>query len=218
LSPAASDGELLTAVRLTHQIVQLRRRLIAQQVQVATLANWAFTDPLTGLANRRAWIDKLPELFARTGSQGIVLFDLDDFKRVNDLHGHAVGDQVLRATAEAMRNQVRQHDLLARLGGDEFGLLIANIDQTAVTDITERIRRAVVEGLTRHHLPAAALSAGYVVTSANRACNPDLVYAEASRRLRTAKQRKRRPQTSGASLPAKPGPNRLADIKSLLPR
>jgi len=106
-------------------------------------------DPLTGLANRlrferegQAMIDAA----AASGDHVAVMFiDLDEFKPVNDQHGHAVGDRVLRLIAERLRNRLRSDDLCARFGGDEFmvAMRVAGADHRAVSATAERLARAI---------------------------------------------------------------------------
>ena len=92
-------------------------------------------DSLTGLANRRALLSALTAAIASHPSAGrkhaFFLIDLNEFKRVNDLHGHALGDRVLQVVAERFRTAARPSDLLARLGGDEFAVLSYNVDRDA---------------------------------------------------------------------------------------
>jgi diguanylate cyclase len=87
----------------------------------------ALTDPLTGLANRRSFDLELKAVAARASRSSpahLVMADVDHFKRVNDLHGHDIGDEVLRIVGEVLRANVRRDSLVARVGGDEFGLLL----------------------------------------------------------------------------------------------
>ncbi|GAA4002720.1 hypothetical protein GCM10022247_24460 [Allokutzneria multivorans] len=85
----------------------------------------AYHDALTGLPNRIAFREQLERLLAHPGTEPAVLFvDLDDFKMINDRHGHAVGDRVLAGIAARLRAVVRPPDLVARLGGDEFGVIL----------------------------------------------------------------------------------------------
>ena len=97
---------------------------------VARIRQLAGTDELTGLANRRSFEAELARrvAIARRHDQplAVAMLDLDGFKQLNDRHGHAHGDQVLREVAEAWRGRLRQGDLLARLGGDEFALLLTD--------------------------------------------------------------------------------------------
>jgi len=93
------------------------------------LRTLADTDPLTGLLNRRSFIERASLALERAASQGAVLtmimFDLDHFKLVNDRHGHAAGDALLRHVADVVRRQIRGDDLFARLGGDEFAIVLS---------------------------------------------------------------------------------------------
>src|SRR6185295_20058859 len=92
------------------------------------LMHRALHDPLTGLANRALFADRLHHartVGQRDGSRfAVVVADLDDFKVINDRHGHATGDQVLIEAARRLRSAVRETDTAARLGGDEFAVLL----------------------------------------------------------------------------------------------
>jgi diguanylate cyclase (GGDEF)-like protein len=94
----------------------------------ARLKRLAFSDSLTGLANRALLFDRLGNAVSRADRHGfslaVALIDLDDFKKVNDCWGHAAGDQLLVETAERLRSQLRAEDTAARLGGDEFAVLL----------------------------------------------------------------------------------------------
>lgn len=122
------------------QVADVSERMAAQQ----RLEHAANHDDLTGLANRRQFISALEEAVGReTGEVALVYCDLDDFKSINDRHGHAVGDTVLCQVAERLSAVVRPSDLVARLGGDEFVILIAGgIPEASVLveRITERMR------------------------------------------------------------------------------
>ncbi|WP_198373846.1 GGDEF domain-containing protein, partial [Roseomonas rosulenta] len=94
------------------------------------LERQASTDPLTGLANRRAFLDALEGRLQ--GAPGALVFlDLDNLKPLNDLHGHEAGDAALRATARLLRGSAAPGDIAARFGGDEFILWIAGADEAA---------------------------------------------------------------------------------------
>ncbi len=111
-----------------------RRRLTREnarlQAQVDRLSHAADHDGLTGLLNRTRFHAALQRHLVaggRTAGGSVVLFiDVDDFKVVNDTHGHAVGDELLRCFARRLRDQVRDTDLVARLGGDEFAVLMSH--------------------------------------------------------------------------------------------
>jgi len=111
------------------------------------LTRQAFHDPLTGLANRALFLDRvrhaLPLARRHRQSLSVLFLDLDDFKKVNDSLGHAEGDRLLITTAERLRACARAGDTLARLGGDEFAVLIEDAADSAGVDIAvNRFRRA----------------------------------------------------------------------------
>jgi diguanylate cyclase (GGDEF)-like protein len=103
------------------------------------LHTMAFTDSLTGLANRARFLDRVAETLAGGGPAGVLLIDLDDFKPVNDLHGHAAGDAVLMETARRLEACVGPDGLVARLGGDEFAVLLDRPPPDGFTGVAERI-------------------------------------------------------------------------------
>lgn len=103
----------------------------------------ARTDSLTGLANSRAFYEKLDRVLAISGSTAeavcIGLIDVDNFKQVNDIYGHATGDDVLKRIADEVRGAVRGDDFAARLGGDEFVILFREFDPAAAEAVGGRI-------------------------------------------------------------------------------
>jgi diguanylate cyclase (GGDEF)-like protein len=106
----------------------------------ARLEHQAFRDSLSGLANRALFLRRLGESLRRTAGTTTVLFlDMDDFKAINDEHGHAAGDAVLVAVADRLRAAVRPDDLAARLGGDEFAVLLEDVDETHGEAVAERV-------------------------------------------------------------------------------
>jgi diguanylate cyclase (GGDEF)-like protein len=124
------------------------RFAIERQRAAVHLAELAMRDPLTGVANRRLFADRLELAVARrarTGRTLAVMFaDLDDFKDVNDSHGHDVGDDLLRDLAGRLQAAVREVDTVARLGGDEFTVLCEDLDSSAdARGIGQRVLRAV---------------------------------------------------------------------------
>lgn len=107
----------------------------------------AATDDLTGLSNRRRFVDQLDARLAEAGSVStcIILFDIDHFKSVNDLHGHAVGDQVLRHVASAIRSTLRSDDLIGRVGGEEFAVLCSVRSEEVAQGVAHRLRRSIMD-------------------------------------------------------------------------
>jgi diguanylate cyclase len=118
---------LLVILRLEGVVGALRTTLDERRVLEKELERRALHDPLTGLANRVLFHDRLGvALSRRQGSVAVMFLDLDDFKTVNDAYGHAAGDKVLRAVADALAGATRPEDTVARLGGDEFAVLLAD--------------------------------------------------------------------------------------------
>src|ERR687891_1502060 len=116
---------------LTAHVRRLKAELRRSSAELAKLrqlrgaVNDALTDPLTGLANRRSFDLELAAVAASGWAPAhLVMADIDHFKRVNDTHGHDVGDEVLRIVGEVLLANVRRDSLVARVGGDEFGLLL----------------------------------------------------------------------------------------------
>jgi diguanylate cyclase (GGDEF)-like protein len=103
-------------------------------------------DSLTGLLNRKALVPQFDEVARQAGMTGravcLVLMDLDHFKEVNDVHGHARGDAVLKDVAELMRGHLRSFELVYRVGGEEFLILMPGVDRTGGRIVAERLRSA----------------------------------------------------------------------------
>ena len=118
--------------------------ILAQEVYKVALL-----DPLTGLFNRRYIEQRLADEIARTDRNGrpltIMLFDLDGFKRVNDTHGHAAGDDFLRAFAERLTKATRGSDVVARYGGDEFLAILPDCRPDAAQLILKRLDGFILE-------------------------------------------------------------------------
>jgi diguanylate cyclase (GGDEF)-like protein len=104
-------------------------------------------DSLTGLANRRSLEESLHSELARAARFDdpvcVVLADLDDFKQVNDKYGHAAGDEVLKAFAQALRQTVREIDVAGRWGGEEFALVLPGTDAAGGAQLAKRVRAAI---------------------------------------------------------------------------
>jgi diguanylate cyclase (GGDEF)-like protein len=119
--------------------------------QIEEATRRARTDALTGLANRRAFDEALARAIAEADrfghNVGLVVCDVDNFKRVNDLYGHEVGDHVLRSIAASLSTGVRGVDLVARYGGEEIVMLLGKADVAMAWEVAERMR-AVIEGKT----------------------------------------------------------------------
>jgi diguanylate cyclase (GGDEF)-like protein/PAS domain S-box-containing protein len=124
-------------------IVMVFRDVIERKSYEEKIKHYAYYDPLTGLANRRLFTDRLTMALVNAKRNNTTLatmfLDLDQFKRVNDTLGHEIGDLLLMEVANRLIMCVREGDTVARLGGDEFIILMQDVDQTEVTQVAERI-------------------------------------------------------------------------------
>lgn len=136
-------------IRLLETISRVAADAIGKSQKHDEAKEHAMTDPMTFLPNARSLkiqFDKEVARASRTGSSfQLMMLDLDRFKAVNDSFGHKVGDEMLKAIGRVIKGQLRDYDFLARYGGDEFVALIPETDPAAVTDLCERIERAVAE-------------------------------------------------------------------------
>ena len=105
----------------------------------------ASTDGLTGLRNRRAFESDARELLLAGGRAAVVMADLDNFKLLNDTHGHEAGDRALRVFGQALRLHLREHDIAGRIGGEEFGVVLHDLSSDEAVAIMERLRGALGE-------------------------------------------------------------------------
>jgi diguanylate cyclase (GGDEF)-like protein/PAS domain S-box-containing protein len=185
---AGEEHTFLTAVANVLAITHTRQRTDQR------MRYQALHDPLTGLANRALCRDRIAHALAqseRAGSAAAVLFvDVDKFKRVNDLFGHAAGDQLLITLAGRMSAAVRPTDTVSRLGGDEFVVVCADVTERTALALGSRVAAAVQEpidaGETRHTLSA---SIGIALATAT-STDPDALVGRADAAAYLAKERR----------------------------
>ena len=165
-------GLLIFAARRYREQKQETHRRVAAEQHARELA---FKDPLTGLANRRQFDEALNAAIAappRAGaSHAVFLLDLNGFKKVNDVYGHGIGDELLTVVAQRLVTAVREDDLVARLGGDEFAILARHLmGPEAATSIAIRVLRALEEpisaGTTKHRI-GTGIGIALIPTDAN---------------------------------------------------
>jgi diguanylate cyclase (GGDEF)-like protein len=129
-----------------------------------TAQRLATTDPLTEIANRRAFNERMAELLAEAnrGRQiALALIDLDSFKEVNDAYGHQLGDEVLVAVAAALQQAIRRTDFVARIGGDEFCVLLTDMDEELAATVCGKLQDAVHSADRRVDITASVGVAAY---------------------------------------------------------
>ncbi len=123
------------------------RTLLDFKAYLDTWQEAAFTDHLSGLANRRRLERQLEREIARTDRYGhpfsLLMLDIDDFKKVNDTFGHETGDEVIRLLAKTLQEGIRGIDLAARIGGEEFAVILTETELERATEVAERLRLAI---------------------------------------------------------------------------
>ncbi len=133
--------DMLTVIANHVAVSVMNAQMYGRMQEMAT------TDGLTGLHNHRTFQEKLVDMLARAdrtgGKQALILTDIDHFKKVNDTHGHPVGDQVLRGVADVVKSCVRKVDIAARYGGEEFAIVLEGTDLAGARMLAERIRAEV---------------------------------------------------------------------------
>ena len=164
--------------------VLVDRLLVIEETQRRS----AVLDQLTGCLNRRALSTRSSELERQSqhaaGSLSVVVFDVDRFKRVNDEHGHAAGDQVLSQIATIVRRELRHYELLYRIGGEEFALVLPGADEAHAAAMAERLRSAIE---TRSG-PDIPTTASFGVATQHSPFDVTAALRDADRRMYAAKR------------------------------
>lgn len=144
-----SATDLVGSGGLTLGRAVFARDVTLQRRYQQDLETFAYRDPLTGVANRRAFQEAAEQMLRLARRErwqlGLLWVDLDDFKPINDRHGHAAGDLALRWVAERLKGVLRDSDLVARVGGDEFALLLNRADRSVAEEVRARVLKALEE-------------------------------------------------------------------------
>ncbi|WP_455843025.1 GGDEF domain-containing protein [Lelliottia jeotgali] len=157
------------------------------QERIGRLNRDAQTDPLTGLGNRRSLEFKLSLLEAEGRAFSVIVLDIDHFKRINDGHGHDVGDQVLQRLAAIMRGCCREGDLLCRTGGEEFLMLLPGASEAVATAVAQRLR-VMVQDTAIEPVGAVTISLGVAHWQAEQEREPGAALSQADSALYRAKR------------------------------
>jgi len=160
------------AAQLQKQLAQLEQETFDLRRQVADSHHKAMSDPLTGLPNRRAFEERAEQELARWRRFGdplaLVVWDVDDFKKINDVFGHKAGDRALALIGRILHDTLRETDFIARYGGEEFVVLLTGAEQDAALKVAEMMRRNVEgAGMHSHNKPVKiTLSGGLAMLQA----------------------------------------------------
>ena len=191
LSRIRDAGATLGFCAVAHNITPLKRVM-------GDLEKRAYMDPLTGISNRGYFFEKanhfFTESFLAREPYSVVMFDLDHFKSVNDTHGHAAGDLVLREVAELARSLVRKTDILGRYGGEEFCIALPGTEVVEATAKAEELRRAIDEHVFACEGVVIPVTASFGVAAARHDVDGDTVESilkRADSRLYEAKRQGR---------------------------
>lgn len=131
---------------LQHHFVSKSREIVELQEQLQVERQRAITDPLTGLYNRFALIDRLNAAIAEMPNgqpPSVIMLDIDHFKTINDTHGHLIGDRVIRFVSQVLQKSIKGRDTAARYGGEEFTILLPTTGTKGAQAVAESIRTAV---------------------------------------------------------------------------
>lgn len=168
--------KLLALVAITHLDRTLRRT-----------ARLSRLDPLTGLANRRAFLEVAEIRVASAPSSALIALDVDHFKMINDTHGHAAGDACLVAVARAIRRRARSEDLTGRLGGEEFAILLSGATLEEAREVADRLIAPIEVAIPNRAAPIRlTMSAG--VTAFRPELGYERAFRQADRALYAAKE------------------------------
>ena len=186
-----------------------------REALVQDLARLSREDELTGLVNRRGWQDGLQAAFDTCRQRGsalaVVLCDLDHFKSINDRHGHATGDEVLRRIASMLEVAVRSTDTVARLGGDEFGVICPRADRATAASVAVRIVEGMrALGLSDLGLGPMTFSVGAALLAGGDLA-PDALVQRADAEMYRAKETRDAAWVSGVRYEV-PGPRPLRTV------
>jgi diguanylate cyclase (GGDEF)-like protein len=183
--------QLRVRLRAGQRIVELQRDLLAAQKALEIRATH---DDLTGLWSRAVILERLAEELNRAERElapvGVILLDLDHFKRVNDTYGHSVGDQVLRESARRMILALRSYDTVGRYGGEEFLIIAPGCDAEAAVELAERIslELSATPVITPHGNISITVSAGVSAVTEGSHIDSGLILEVSDRALYRAKQ------------------------------
>jgi len=177
---------------LMHEVDRLRREVEQARLRLDDMARAADQDMLLPILNRRAFVREITRFTAfaeryQTPSS-LIYFDLDDFKQVNDAHGHVAGDAVLRHICELILGQIRDSDVFARLGGDEFGVILTHVTAEQAAQKGASLAKAMSDHPAVVDGQPVRVSFSYGVYELRAGETPDAAMREADRAMYAQKR------------------------------
>ena len=176
-----------------HMIAASKEHIEAQEERIKELEKLATTDALTNLNNRRGFIDAFErelDRVQRGKSQGglLMMIDLDNFKAINDIHGHQAGDAALKLVAKTLKEKVRTMDVVSRHGGDEFAVLLVNTDRTKILSRTQNMIKALNELSFEYNETVIPVRASIGLKEFSEHTNPESILDAADQSMYANKQ------------------------------
>ncbi len=193
--PKGREQAVAPAALLLAEIERLKAELIDAEGKIAELEARADIDPLLGIFNRRGFARELARSLAyvkRYGTAAALMFiDLDLFKGINDRHGHAAGDAVLKAVAMGLSAHVRASDVVARFGGDEFAVLMWNLGEAQATAKARELENIIGRIGVPHGAAQLSVGASAGVVALTPDSNPNAIIDAADKAMYVRKKERR---------------------------
>jgi diguanylate cyclase (GGDEF)-like protein len=193
--PRGGNPVVAPAALLLAKIERLKADLIQAEWQIAELEARADVDPLLDILNRRGFDRELARLLAYVKRYGtaaaLVFIDLDGFKAVNDQHGHAAGDALLKAVVARLKAHVRASDTVARLGGDEFAVLMWNLGQAQAVAKARELENTIAQAAVAHGPARLSVGASAGIVSLAGDATPAAIMDAADKAMYARKRERR---------------------------
>jgi diguanylate cyclase (GGDEF)-like protein len=177
---------------LMHEVDRLRREVEQARGKLQDMARTADQDMLLPILNRRAFVREITRFTAFAERYGtpssLIYFDFDDFKSVNDAHGHPAGDAVLRHFSDLIASRIRESDILARLGGDEFGVILSHVTAEKAARKGTSLTKALRDNPPVWEGRAIPLTFSFGVYELRAGENPDIAMKQADQAMYAQKR------------------------------
>jgi len=184
---------LETNENLNENLNVAKEQIAEQQEDLNLLRKQVITDELTGLYNRRGYENLIAREFRRASRYNrdlsLIIGDIDNFKAINDKHGHLIGDKVLKVYANILKKNLRESDICARIGGEEFVIIIPEQNEESAVSIAEKIRQLIMNSKFVVDDVRVAFTSSFGVASIKDAKDTEDLYKKADKALYYAKEK-----------------------------